>query len=81
MTSLIVLSSLSLEGNTRCLLSPWRGIHVEEGFNPCIRVNGSLSGVNDIKFCPSFYSQDLFSFDSLSRDWILKLDPNDNFRN
>ena len=37
--------------------------------------------VNDIKFVPSFYSQYLFSFDSLSRDWILKLDPNDNFRN
>jgi hypothetical protein len=37
MTSLIVLSSLSLEG-----------IHDEEGINP---------------------------------DWILKLDPNDNFRN
>jgi hypothetical protein len=33
------------------------------------------------KFCPSFYRQDLLSFDSLSRDWILKLDPNDNFRN
>jgi hypothetical protein len=37
--------------------------------------------VNDSKFCASFYSQDLLSFDSLSRDWILKLDPNDNFRN
>ena len=37
--------------------------------------------VNDSKFCPSFYTQDLLSFDSLSRDWILKLDPNDNFRN
>jgi hypothetical protein len=37
--------------------------------------------VNDNKFCPSFYSQDLLSFDSLSRDWILKLDLNDNFRN
>ena len=36
---------------------------------------------NDGKFCPSFYSRDLLSFDSLSRDWILKLDPNDNFRN
>jgi hypothetical protein len=36
--------------------------------------------VNDSKFCPSFYSQDLLWFDSLSRDWILKLDPNDNFR-
>ncbi len=36
--------------------------------------------VNDSKFCPSFYSRDLLSFDSLSRDWILKLDPNDNFR-
>ena len=35
--------------------------------------------VNDIKSCPNFYS--LLSFDSLSRDWILKLDPNDNFRN
>ncbi len=34
--------------------------------------------VNDIKVCPSFYSQDLLSFDSLSRDWILKLDPYDN---
>ena len=45
-------------------------------------MNGSLSpGVNDIKFCPTFYGQDLLSFDSLSRDWILKLDPNDNFRN
>ena len=37
--------------------------------------------VHDIKFCPSFYRQDLLSFDSLSRDWIRKLDPNDNFRN
>ena len=37
--------------------------------------------MNDSKFCPSFYRQDLLSFDSLSRDWILKLDPNDNFRN
>ena len=37
--------------------------------------------VNTSKFCPTFYSQDLLSFDSLSRDWILKLDPNDNFRN
>ena len=36
--------------------------------------------VNDSKSCPSFYSRDLLSFDSLSRDWILKLDPNDNFR-
>jgi hypothetical protein len=35
--------------------------------------------VND-KFCPSFYSQDLLSFDSLSRDCILNLDPNDNSR-
>ena len=25
-----------------------------------------------------FYIQDFLSFDSLSRDWILKLDPNDN---
>ncbi len=33
--------------------------------------------VNDIKFCPIFYRQDLLSFDSLSRDWIIKLDPND----
>ncbi len=56
-------------------------MHVEEGFNPCIRVHASLSlGVNDRKFCPNFYSRDLLSFDSLSRDWILKLDPNDNFR-
>ena len=40
--------------------------------------------VNDSKFCPrfkKFYSQDCLSFDFLSRDWILKLDPNDNFRN
>jgi hypothetical protein len=37
--------------------------------------------VNNSKFCPIFYRQDLLSFDSLSRDWILKLDPNDNFRN
>ncbi len=29
-----------------------------------------ITRVNDIKFCPSFYSQDLLSFDSLSRDWI-----------
>jgi hypothetical protein len=39
--------------------------------------------VNDSKFCPrfkKFYSQDCLSFDFLSRDWILKLDPNDNFR-
>ncbi len=34
--------------------------------------------VND-KFCPSFYSQDLLSFDSLSIDCILNLDPKDNF--
>jgi hypothetical protein len=60
------------------------GIHVEEEFGSCIRVNGLLSlgkRVNDSKFCPSFYSQDFLWFDSLSRDWILKLDPNDNFRN
>ena len=25
------------------LLGAWRGIHVEEGFNPCIRVDASLS--------------------------------------
>ncbi len=38
--------------------------------------------VNNSKFCANhFYVQDLLSFDSLSRDWILKLDPNDNFRN
>ena len=58
------------------------GIHVEEEFGPCIRVYCLFSTrVNDIKFCPGFYRQDLLSFDSLSRDWILKLDPNDNFRN
>ena len=57
------------------------GIHAEEEFGPCIRVNSLLSTVNDNKLCPSCYSQDLLSFDSLSRDWILKLDPNDNFRN
>ena len=41
----------------------------------------TVGWVNDSKFCPSFYSQKLLSFDSLSRHWILKLDPNDNFRN
>ena len=45
------------------------------------RTSWVFHGVNDSKFCPSFYSQELHSFDSLSRDWILKLDPNDNFRN
>jgi hypothetical protein len=40
-----------------------------------------ITRVNDSKFVPDYSSQDLFSFDSLSRDWILKLDPNDNFRN
>ena len=35
---------------------------------------------NDSNFCPNFYSQDLLGFDSLSRDWILKLGPTDNFR-
>jgi hypothetical protein len=38
------------------------------------------SFANDTKFCPRFYSQDLLEFDSLSRDWILKLDANANFR-
>ncbi len=81
MTSLIV-----------CLLSPRRGIHVEEELrillvfvdSPCIRVNtsfNSITEVNNSKFCPTPYSRDFLSFDSLSRDWILKLDPNDNFRN
>ena len=45
-----------------------------------LMLHHSITEVNDIKFCPSFYSRDLLSFDSLSRDWILKLDPNDNFR-
>ncbi len=57
------------------------GIHAEEEFNPCIRVCCLFFMTNDIKICPSFYSQDFLSFHSLSRDWILKLDPNDNFRN
>jgi hypothetical protein len=37
--------------------------------------------VNNSKFCPRFYSQDLLSFNSLSRGWIRKLDPNDDLRN
>jgi len=45
------------------------GIDAEEEFNPGIRVNGLLS----------LGSQDLLSFYSISRDWILKLDPHDNF--
>jgi hypothetical protein len=49
--------------------------------DPCIRVNASLSQDKRYKFCPSFYSRDLLSFDSLSRDSILKLDANDNFKN
>jgi hypothetical protein len=53
------------------------GIHTEEDFNPWIRVCCLFSPG---KFCSDFYSQDFLSFDSLSRDWILKLDPNDNFR-
>ena len=54
----------------------------EKEFTSWLRVRSLFSTwVNDIKFCPTFYRQDLLSFDSLSRDWILKLDPNDNFRN
>ena len=54
----------------------------EKEFTSWLRVCSLFSTwVNDIKFCPAFYRQDLLSFDSLSRDWILKLDPNDNFRN
>jgi hypothetical protein len=34
---------------------------------------------NDCNFCLSFYSQDSFGFDSLSRDWKIKLDPNGKF--
>ena len=56
-------------------------IHAEEEFNPCIRVRFLFSPANDSKFYPRFCSQDLLSIDSLSRDWILKLGPNDNFRN
>ena len=32
----------------------------------------AVSGTSRIGFCPSFYSQDLLGFDSLSRNWILK---------
>jgi hypothetical protein len=33
------------------------GIHTEEEFGPCIRVNGLLSPrVNIMKFCPIFYN-------------------------
>jgi hypothetical protein len=65
--------SLFLEGSTR-----WGRI---QSLYSCEWFQNDYHQVNYSKFCPSFYSQDLISFDSLSRDWILKLDPNDNFRN
>ena len=52
------------------------GIYAEEEFNPWIRVTVYYHRANDRKFCPRFYSQDVLGFDSLSRDWILKLHPN-----
>ena len=87
MTSLSVLSSLSFVYGQRWLRVSLLGNKSGRGNK---HWKNSILGfvcvvylhrVNDRKFSPIFYSQDLLSFDSLSRDWILKLDPNDNFRN
>jgi hypothetical protein len=70
---------VSLLGN--CQVSEDHKFPVDNWVDPYSCECFIIIRVNNSKFCPSFYRQDLLSFDSLSRDWILKLEPNDNFRN
>ncbi len=74
MTSLIVLSSLSFVYIQRWLRVSLLGSQGGGGKIQSVYLCEwfIITGKNNSKIGPSFYSQDLLGFNSLSRDWILK---------